>query len=309
MLRYDNIHKIIRKHGLIPLKNRAIIVTYSGEKLSDKIAKFFSPEFYILQICEEEIVFLPLTQISIVFSINHDFPEELILSIPIDLIENIQVEEKYLEYEIEIDTEDSIIKLLVKEKGLSNMRSTGAFARESLRKHNWHRNNLYNTLNHLLLLKLEGFEMAVEKKLDMLIEELGFIPVEDMRIVVTYGGENLSDRVVKTLNPKFYMLQVCKEDILIIPFALNGMIGLVKKDIDSIISIESIKEIKVEEKGFNYEIRIETNEDTIILSAQQKQLSIFRMTGALGLKSLTKNWHVDNLDSTLEYLRNIKGRD
>ena len=58
----------------------------------------------------------------------------------------------------------------------------------------------------------------------------------------------------------------------------------------------------------NYQIAITTGTDTIRLTAQQKELSGFRSTGMLafyseGLKM--SNWHKENLDGTLETLKNI----
>lgn len=309
MLEYHKIYKIIRKYGLIPLNDKAIIVAYAGEKLSDKVAKFFSPEFYILQVCEKEVAFLPLSQVSIVFSFNHDFPEEIMLSISIDLIKKIKIKTKDLNYEVKIYTNDSVIKLLVNEQGLSDTRSIGMFAKTYLKRNSWHEENLISTLNYLKTINQKfilygGNKMKKEQKIDNIVEELGFVPIVDKRIVVTLLGENLSAKVVNTLNPTFYMLQVCENEIILIPYSTISL--MIKKEIELNIPIASIKGIEVSEKGFNYEVKIETDNNLYMLSAQQKELSDFRSTGLLAYKSWTQNWHANNLDETLEYLKSIK---
>ena len=47
--------EILREAGYQPLEDRAIIVTYAPKDLSEKIIRFFSNEFFVLQICEESI--------------------------------------------------------------------------------------------------------------------------------------------------------------------------------------------------------------------------------------------------------------
>lgn len=79
-----------------------------------------------------------------------------------------------------------------------------------------------------------------------------------------------------------------------------------KREVAFEIPFTTIKNIQVEECGLNYTILIETDHDIIRLSAQQKELSDFRMAGLLGgMGDFEKNWHKENLDHTLEALKGI----
>lgn len=73
------------------------------------------------------------------------------------------------------------------------------------------------------------------------------------------------------------------------------------------ILYSSIKNISICEKGFNYEILITCENETIKLTAQQKELSNIRTSGSVSMEDGwgTKNWHSKNLDSTLEKLESI----
>lgn len=58
----------------------------------------------------------------------------------------------------------------------------------------------------------------------------------------------------------------------------------------------------------NYLITIKTDTDTLRLTTQQKELSDLRSSGSLAVYSeglKVSNWHKENLDRTLEQLKNI----
>ncbi len=101
------------------------------------------------------------------------------------------------------------------------------------------------------------------------------------------------------------MLQLCQEELVLIPF---GVFSTSKKEISLQIPYGDIKSVTVVEDGLNYQISITTDTDILRLTTQQKELSDFRSSGTLtiyseGLK--ISSWHKENLDRTLEALKNI----
>ena len=53
------VHDFVKEAGYNPIPDRAIVVTYAPADLSEKIARFFSNEFFALQMCENSLVLLP----------------------------------------------------------------------------------------------------------------------------------------------------------------------------------------------------------------------------------------------------------
>ena len=101
-------------------------------------------------------------------------------------------------------------------------------------------------------------------------------------------------------------MQLCKDELVLVPF--STITAGLKKEVTLQIPYSTIKSVAVTEDMLNYQIAITTDTDTIRLTAQQKELSGFRSTGMLafyndGLKM--SNWHKENLDETLNMLRNI----
>lgn len=148
--------------------------------------------------------------------------------------------------------------------------------------------------------------MATEKKVFEIIKEAGFEPIEDKGIVVKYAPENLSAKIANFFSMEFYVLQLCKDELVLVPF--STITSGLKKEVTLQIPYSTIKSVEVTEDMLNYQIAITTDTDTIRLTTQQKELSGFRSTGMLafyseGLKM--SNWHKENLDGTLETLKNI----
>ena len=56
------INTILKEAGYNPMEGRAIIVTYAPANLSEKITRFFSNEFFVLQMCENSLVLVPLSK-------------------------------------------------------------------------------------------------------------------------------------------------------------------------------------------------------------------------------------------------------
>lgn len=148
--------------------------------------------------------------------------------------------------------------------------------------------------------------MATEKKVWSIIEQAGFEPLKNKGIIVKYAPQNLSEKIAKFFNMDFYVLQLCKDEILLIPF--NQMASL-KKEIVLQIPYSTISAVEISDDILNYVITIKTDTDTIRLTAQQKELSDFRSSGTLSIENMglnMKNWHKDNLDSTLDTLKGLK---
>ena len=148
--------------------------------------------------------------------------------------------------------------------------------------------------------------MATEKKVWEVIKSAGFEPIEDKGIIVEYAPANLSDRIAKFFSSEFYVLQLCEEEIVLVPF--STMTAALKKEVTLEIPYSAIKSVEVTEDLLNEKITITTDTDIICLSAQQKELSDLRSAGALstymeGLK--VSSWHKENFDATLEALKKL----
>jgi hypothetical protein len=148
-----------------------------------------------------------------------------------------------------------------------------------------------------------------EEKIWEFLESIGYNPQKNQNIIVTYAPENLSAKITSFFTNKFYILQICENEIVLIEFADYSLDKAVyyptlNKELTLEIPFKSIKSISIDEAMFNYHINIETKEDKIALSTQQKELSSIRSSGALVAPSLSNfnNWHKDNLDETLKNL-------
>ena len=141
--------------------------------------------------------------------------------------------------------------------------------------------------------------MASEKKVWEIIRDAGFDPLEDRGIIVKYAPENLSGKIADFFSMEFYVLQLCREELVLVPTA-----GL-KKEVTLQIPYADIRSVEVREDLLNYQILIQTGGDSIRFTTQQKELSEFRTSGAL---SGAMNWHRKNLDATLKSLREMPGR-
>lgn len=144
MAKQTKIWDIIKSAGYAPIENRNIIVSYAPANISDSIARFLgcSNEFFVLQICADELVLVPFSKMT------RGLKKEVALAIPFETIESIQVSTSALNYIITIKTEQDELRLSTQQKELSDFRLTGLLANEDLGK-NWHKINLDETLNAL----------------------------------------------------------------------------------------------------------------------------------------------------------------
>lgn len=157
-----NVSKIIKELGYEPKEHACIVVKYApGDSLGSKLSNFFTLEYYIMQLCEEEIVFLPLQAI---FFAGLFPKKEIALRIPYDTLQPVKITEvNKLNYEVTFTTDTDTIRLSVQKKEWSEFRSSGtvaagnsflnvgalATASKDWKSINWHRQNLDNTFSLL----------------------------------------------------------------------------------------------------------------------------------------------------------------
>lgn len=145
----QKVTKILSEAGYDPKEGRAIIVTYAPVNLSEQIARFFTNEFFVLQICGNSLVLVPFGKLFM------NLKKEVTLEIPFAQIRKVEVRENFLNYCIEIDTDQGMISLSAQQKELSEFRSSGALAAgmngqgKDIKFVNWHRENLDVTLEEL----------------------------------------------------------------------------------------------------------------------------------------------------------------
>ena len=152
--------------------------------------------------------------------------------------------------------------------------------------------------------------MASEKTLLNILAELGLEPLEERAIVVKYAPENLSARIANFFNTEFYVLQLCRDKLVLLPFSQLSL--ALKREVTLEILYKDIQHTSVDEDGFNNVISITTRDGTVRLTTQQKELMGFRTSAMLsweGIKFIygaDDTWHGRNLDATLNDLQALK---
>ncbi|PWM62974.1 MAG: hypothetical protein DBX91_01835 [Subdoligranulum variabile] len=146
------VHAFVKEARFDPIPDRAIIVTYAPATLIEKVAKFFSNEFFALQMCKDSLVLLPFGRMS------YSLKKDVALEIPYASIHNVAVTEDLFNWRIELDTDEGLIALSAQQKELNALRTSGTLSvgmsgygsgvtREGItKKDNWHRANLDATL-------------------------------------------------------------------------------------------------------------------------------------------------------------------
>lgn len=121
--------------------------------------------------------------------------------------------------------------------------------------------------------------MASEKTLLTVLAELGLEPLDDRAIVVKFAPENLSAKIARFFSLEFYVLQLCKDKLVLLPFSQLTL--ALKREVALEIPYSEIQSVSVNEDGLNYRITITTLGDTIRLTTQQKELMGFRTSAML----------------------------
>ena len=137
----NEVTKFTQETGYKPLEDRCIIVKYAPENLSEQITAFFNSEFYVLQMCEHEIVLLPFN------TTWGNLRKDISLVLPYEDIQSVELEDVKLNTVITICTRSDTIRLTTQQAELSDLRSSGIYATiyAGFFK-NWHKENLSGTL-------------------------------------------------------------------------------------------------------------------------------------------------------------------
>lgn len=140
----NEVKKFIWEAGYEPLEDRCIIVKYAPANLSEQISAFFNAEFYVLQMCEHEIVLLPFN------TTWGNLRKDVSLVLPYGDIQSVELEDDMLNTVITIRTGSDTIRLTTQQAELSDLRSSGIYASiyAGFFK-NWHKENLDGTLEAL----------------------------------------------------------------------------------------------------------------------------------------------------------------
>ena len=138
------VQKFVQKAGYEPLEDRCIIVKYAPANLSEQFAAFFNSEFYVLQMCEHEIVLLPFN------TTWGNLRKDVSLVLPYGDIQSVELGDDMLNTVITIRTGSDTIRLTTQQAELSDLRSSGIYASiYSGFFKNWHKENLDGTLAEL----------------------------------------------------------------------------------------------------------------------------------------------------------------
>ena len=138
------VQKFVQEAGYQPLEDRCIIVKYAPANLSEQFAAFFNSEFYVLQMCEHEIVLLPFN------TTWGNLRKDVSLVLPYRDIQSVELEDAMLNTVVTIRTGSDTIRLTTQQAELSDLRSSGIYASiYSGFFKNWHKENLDNTLKAL----------------------------------------------------------------------------------------------------------------------------------------------------------------
>lgn len=138
------VRKFVQEAGYQPLEDRCIIVKYAPANLSEQFAAFFNSEFYVLQMCEHEIVLLPFN------TTWGNLRKDVSLVLPYGDIQSVELEDAMLNTVITIRTGSDVIRLTTQQAELSDLRSSGIYASIYAGNFkNWHKENLDDTLKAL----------------------------------------------------------------------------------------------------------------------------------------------------------------
>lgn len=144
MANEKKIWQFAQEAGFRPRENRCIVVKYAPDNLSEKIADFFNCEFYVMQLCEHELILLPFDRLW------GNLSKDVSLTLSYDGIRSVEINDDLLNTIITIQTGTDTIRLTTQQKELSDWRMSGINATQfSGGIKNWHKENLDGTLKDL----------------------------------------------------------------------------------------------------------------------------------------------------------------
>lgn len=135
------VQKFTQEAGYKPLEDRCIIVKYAPTNLSEQFAAFFNSEFYVLQMCEHEIILLPFN------TTWGNLRKDVSLVLSYGDIQSVELEDVTFNTVITIRTGTDTIRLTTQQAELSDLRTSGFYASVFAGSFkNWHKENLERTL-------------------------------------------------------------------------------------------------------------------------------------------------------------------
>lgn len=146
-------------------------------------------------------------------------------------------------------------------------------------------------------------KMTLDESGRKYLVEIGLEPVGNRAILVQYApNDNLGDKLAHFFSSKPYILQMCKNELVLIPMHMRVVAGTVayyslENKVALQLSYSSIQSVEITGKGTNYMVSITTDTDTIRLLSPKKWV------GALGA---TDRWHMNNIDDTLQTLKGLQ---
>ena len=148
-------------------------------------------------------------------------------------------------------------------------------------------------------------KMTLDEKGRKYLMEKGLEPIESKAILVEYApNDNLKDKLKHSFSSEPYILQMCKNELVLIPVHMRVAAGTVayyslENKVALQLSYSSVQSVEITEKGTNYMVSITTDTDTIRLLSPKKGVGAFM--GATG------TWHMNNIDDTLQMLKSLQG--
>ncbi len=147
-------------------------------------------------------------------------------------------------------------------------------------------------------------KMTLDESGRKYLVKIGLEPVGNRAILVEYApNDNLGDKLAHFFSSEPYILQMCKNELVLIPMHMHVVAGTVayyslENKVALQLSYSSIRSVEITEKGLNHMVSITTDTDTIRLQSPKKGVSSFMgSTGA---------WHINNIDDTLQMLKGLQ---
>ena len=147
-------------------------------------------------------------------------------------------------------------------------------------------------------------KMTLDESGRKYLVEIGLEPIGNRAILVEYAPNDdlrLKDRLENLFSSKSYILQMCKNELVLIPMQMHVTGAFIYYSLENKVALQlsysSIQSVEITEKGTNYIISIMTDTDTIRLQSPKKEVSVFM--GAIG------TWHMNNIDDTLQMLKSL----
>ena len=148
--------------------------------------------------------------------------------------------------------------------------------------------------------------MAREEKVWEYAMDAGFTPLEDRCIIVKGAAGDLSEKIVRFFETwDVAVLQMCENEMILLPF--DPYWATLERNVSLVVPYSEIESVKLVDDLLNVIIDIETNTGSIRLTTQQKELSDIRLSGIYASQYAGgyKNWHAENVDTTLEALSEL----